>query len=178
MKKLTALIFSTILFSQVTLCAKGFADGVDIVSMLTLMPSGKSVLITVVWIGMALLLNYALNFLIIGFPLILKFKISFSSAGVGLIYLTLLGQIADRIGLFLGVVGLVATCWQCSSKILQVTSLMLYYGLASLPIALLSLGFLRGRWKINWLPSVVISLVAGVLTNPNWFLYFAGKILK
>src|ERR1700682_3248931 len=63
---------------------------------------------TYIWSMIIVLMaaNYALNFLVIGWPAIRIGSISVRKVSLGLIILTLLGQIADRIGAFLALIAL------------------------------------------------------------------------
>ena len=131
-----------------------------------------------------MLANYALNFVVVGMPAILRASAQPRSVALGLIVFTILGQLADRIGAYAGIFVSVPI-WATLSKLFPSQS---HGGLGSpvfgyslfaanllcsgIAVGALALFFLRKRWKVPKPLSWKIALAAAVLTNPAWILFF------
>jgi hypothetical protein len=90
----------------------------------------------------AMVVNYALNFIVIGLPSVAWGGVLLRRAALGLIALTLLGQLADRLGAVLGL----ATAMLFNRLEVIFLSNLVYSGVA---IFLLAYYFLR-RWSVSF----------------------------
>jgi hypothetical protein len=82
---------------------------------------------------------------------------------IGLIVLTILGQVADRLGAGLGLLsGIVVN----NMPVIWISNLI-YSGIA---IFLLARWFLK-RWSVSHTARWKIALAAGIITNPCWFIF-------
>jgi hypothetical protein len=135
------------------------------------------------WAVLALIMvvNYALNFAVIGMPAILRASAHAKSVALGLIILTLLGQLADRIGAFAAVFvsfpisAFLSTLFPSHSHGLD--SPVFAYSLfaanlicSGIAVGALALWFLRKRWSVARALAWKIALAAAVLANPAWVL--------
>jgi len=129
-----------------------------------------------------IVVDYIWNFVVIGLPAIVWAAKPRATVARGLVVLTILGQIADRIGsvLALFVAALIA-------ELIKVFVPSISTGLDSpafgysvtfsnlfcsgLAIGALALWFLRKRWAVPKALSWKIALAAAILTNPAWVLF-------
>jgi hypothetical protein len=128
-----------------------------------------------------MVVNYLLNLAVIGLPAILLGSAESRAVSLDLVFLTLLGQVADKIGAFLAfflsipinaaldkfihsdVPGLGAPAFMYA---ILASNLIC----SAIAVGLLALWFLRKRWSIARPLSCKIALAAAVLTNPAWSL--------
>jgi hypothetical protein len=128
-----------------------------------------------------MIVNYVLNFAVIGMPAILRASAHAKSVTLGLIILTILGQLADRIGAFAAVfisfpIALFFSAF-FPSQSHGLDSPVFGYSLfaanlicSGIAVGVLALWFLRKRWSVPRALAWKIALAAAVLTNPAWVL--------
>jgi hypothetical protein len=128
-----------------------------------------------------MIVNYALNFAVIGAPAILWTSARAKSVALGLIILTMLGQVADRIGAYAAVflsmpiAGIFSALFPSQSDGLDSPAFIysLFAGnliCSGIAVGALAIWFLRKRWSAPKALSWKIALAAAVLTNPAWVL--------
>jgi hypothetical protein len=148
------------------------ADGIDLVPYFTRVGGyGHSFYYVAAMVLLFMVINYALNFLVIGLPVIRLGCIAAPTVATGLIAFTLLGQMADRIGAVLAglLTGPITAFFRLPGEGAWVAPLLILNFLCSgLAIVALALYFLRRRWRIRPRLSWIIALVAGLVTNPAW----------
>ena len=148
------------------------ADGIDLVPYLTRVGGyGHSFYYIAAMVLVFMVVNYLLNFLVIGLPLIRLGSISATTVATGLIAFTLLGQIADRAGAVLAglLTAPITAIFRLQGEGAWVAPLIILNFLCSgIAIVALALYFLRRRWRIPPRLSWIIALAAGLLTNPAW----------
>src|SRR5437773_2037076 len=93
------LIFFVCLLSLFPVVA--LADGIDLVPYFTRVGFHNSVLVVCLLIVLFMVVNYLLNFIFIGFPAMRLGNADVRIVTRDLIFLTLAGQIADRLGALL-----------------------------------------------------------------------------
>src|SRR5262249_4562811 len=128
-----------------------YADGVDLVSYFTRVARGTHSAYYIAATIVALMAaNYVLNFVVIGLPAVRFGSVPVAPAASGLIALTLLGQVADRVGaLFAALLALPVTAIFSAIFGLSgegawfVPLLLLNFLLSGFAIAALALYFLR-----------------------------------
>jgi hypothetical protein len=147
------------------------ADGLDVVAYLTRVPPVGSKPGTIGIVAAMMVVNYALNFLVIGLPAIRVAFVRLHLVCTGLVVLTLLGQLADRVGALaavllaqpvadlLGLTGEGAWAWPL---------LGLNFLFSGVAVGVLAFYFLRRRWKVAGRASWVVAGAAAVFTNPAW----------
>ena len=167
MKWKCAIIFVTV---AIGLAPAARADGIDLVPYLTRVTGeGHSPLYVVAMLLLFMATNYVLNFAVIGLPAIRLGSAPGRTVAKGLIALTLMGQIADRIGALLAAVLSVPLMFlleRSGEDAWVVPLLALNFIFSGLAVAALAFYFLRRRWGIRRGVSWIVSIAAGVLTNP------------
>lgn len=163
------------------ICLLGFppiaahADGIDLVPYFTrVFYYDGSTLVVCALMLLFMGINYVLNFIFIGFPAMRFGDINFQRMARDLIFLTLGGQIADRVGAFLATFGTsVATALlRLNGEGAWVGPLViLNFVFAGLAIAILTLVFCRQRWHLPWKPSFIVMGLAAVFTNPSYLVF-------
>jgi hypothetical protein len=147
------------------------ADAIDLVPYFTRVPGGHSRPVVVGLVVVLMLVNYGLNVLVVGLP---AFKASPASARtilLGLAWMTLWGQLADRAGAFLallsadGLAGLLRVDGEGAWFVPVLGMNFLFSGLA---VGVLALYFLRRRWQVARRTAWLTALAAGIITNPAW----------
>jgi hypothetical protein len=155
------------------LCEPAFADSIDLASYLARLPvrhySGPHI---VAGLLALMVINYAVNYLVIGLPAICFARADRRAVTVGLIWLTLLGQIADRVGalvaLFLFAPPLARMLGIRSVGAWMLGLLAMNFLCSAIAVGALALYFLRRRWKVRPGLAWGIAVTAAVLTNPVW----------
>jgi len=146
------------------------ADGIDLVAYFSRTPS-ESFGTAIPMVLLLMFANYALNFVVIGLPSIRFGSIPLKQIERSLIGLTLLGQVADRIGALLSglLVRPVTNLFGLTGEGAWALPLLgLNFFFSAISIGLLTFAFTRFRWRLSLKHSVVISITAGLLTNPAW----------
>ncbi len=147
------------------------ADGIDLFPYLMRTGwGGIWDLRTLATIVVIMLANYALNIIVIGIPATRTGQVKGEVVMTSLIWLTLLGQVADRIGAVVALV--IATPLLLASQtnwgwILLGLNLLT----SGVAVGALAFYFVRKKWHVDKRPSWVIAIAAGILTNPAWALW-------
>jgi hypothetical protein len=173
----------------VLLATPAYADGIDIGAIFTGVDSELPVGEMIRLICLLMLLNYALNFAVIGIPALRVGPTSFGRTSLDLIWLTLLAQIADRAGSLLALAAAVLTLIPLSFAI-RATGLATGLAVLNWLILLFSLffcgyfvwvlafHFLRKRWQVSDRAARRIAGAAAILTNPVWVMVFGPYLTK
>ena len=150
------------------------ADGIDLIPWLTRVYSPvASVPVIALLVAVLMVVNYALNLLVIGLPAVKVGPPSGRQVAISLLWLTLFGQVADRVGAFLALsVSLpIADALNLKGEGNWVVPLFgASFVFSGLAVGALAFYFLRWRWKVAKRPSWIISVASAVLTNPTWAL--------
>ena len=156
----------------VVLAPVAHADGIDLVPYFTRVGGyGHSVFYISAMMLLFMIINYALNFLVIGLPAIRLGSPAAATVATGLVAFTLLGQLADRVGALLAALLTVPVTALFRLKGEQAWAaplLILNFLCSGVAIGALALYFLRRRWRINARLSWIIAVTASLLTNPAW----------
>jgi hypothetical protein len=158
------------LFFACFTCVSTFADSIDIAAYLTRVNTkGHSLLAIGGLILLLLAIDYLWNLLIIGLSAMRVCAASRAKILIGLIIVTLLGQVADRLGAFLaaitagpvvrGLLRLGAEGW----ALYWLVGNIIFSGIA---IALLVWFFVRKRWLGSKRAALILAIVAAFLANP------------
>ena len=165
---------STIIIAVLAICCiwphAVIADGIDLVAYFSRTPY-ENVLIAIPVVLLIMLANYGLNFLVIGLPAKRLGSIALRRISLSLIWLTILGQVADRIGALLaGVLAdpVVDLLGLSGEGAWAIPLLGLSFIFSALSIALLAFSFAKYKWNLSMKHSLCISAAAGILTNPAW----------
>jgi hypothetical protein len=171
-------VWIIVLAVTISACPLAMADGIDLVPYFTRTGGGqKSILGIVGMVVLLMIANYVLNLIVIGFPAIKTGQVKSRIVVIGLVWLTLLGQVADRLGallaglfavplgLILGLLGLGGE----GSWLWPLLGLNFFF--SGIAVGSLSFYFLRKRWHIGKGASWVIASVAAIVTNPAWAMY-------
>ncbi|MFA6186902.1 MAG: hypothetical protein WC770_06815 [Phycisphaerae bacterium] len=152
------------------------ADGIDVVSYLARVGSSQESMIgIVVKVVLLMMVNYALNLAVIGFPAIKIGKVKSRTVVIGLIWLTLLGQIADRLGALLATPLAGELAWILGLRgegnwfWTLIGQNFLFSGIA---VGALAFYFVRMRWCVGTGPSWAIVIAAAIITNPAWAIIY------
>jgi hypothetical protein len=163
------------------LCGVAHADGLDSGYFVRFDSDDHSW--TYFWTVLVIIMlaNYILNFIVIGLPAVLLVSSRIKTVSVGLIVLTVFGQVADRLGAFAAI--FVAMPFMAlfslfiRSPVPGLDNPAFGYGLfaanlfcSGIAVGLLAWWFLRKRWSVPRSSSWKIALAAAVLTNPAWIL--------
>ena len=163
-----AIIFAAAGFA---LAPAARADGIDLVPYLTRVTGeGHSPFYVAAMMLLIMATNYALNYAVIGLPAIRLGPVPVRTVAKGLIVLTLLGQIADRVGAVLAVflAGPVADLLGLNGVASWAIPLLgLNFIFSGVAVAALAFYFLRGRWGIRGRLCWTVSIAAGLFTNPT-----------
>jgi hypothetical protein len=164
-------------FVSVVLSSSARADGLNSSYFVRFNSDEHSWSYCVVVLTLIMLANYALNFAVIGMPAIVRASAPVRTVALGLIALTIFGQLADRIGAFaaifvsMPIYGALSALFPSQSHGLD--SPDFFYSLiganllcSGISVGLLALFFLRRRWEIPKPLSWKIALAAAIFTNP------------
>jgi hypothetical protein len=154
------------------------ADGIDLVPYFSRAPT-NSIALALLAVALIMLANYGLNFLVIGLPACRFGKLEKKRVARSLVWLTLLGQVADRVGAVLAgfFAGVVASALRLEGEGSWLIPLLaLNFAFSGLAIAALVFVFGRFVWSLSLGHSAALSVAAGILTNPAWAmgLWFLG----
>lgn len=171
------------------LCLSAYGDGISLDYFMRFRTYRESA--TYIWsmVFVLMLANYALNFLVIGWPAIRVSPATPRRIAIGLIVLTVLGQVADRLGAFVTLIvlaplgrayedyivrhirgespGAFGTWLSQHMWLGEHASLILNFFFSGAAVALLTWVFLR-RWSVSRSIAWKITLAAAVFTNPAW----------
>jgi hypothetical protein len=169
--------------ATVALGSSARADGIDIFALVASgLAPGRGIQV-IAMIALAMVINYAINFAVIGLPVIKLERADPRSVARGLVALTLLGQLADRAGIVLGL----ALSGPLADPIARTLGLH-GEGASFMPIIALTLlcsavavgalayYFVRRRWHVSVRLSCIVAIAAAVLTNPVWMLIIASRM--
>jgi len=170
-------------FVSLVLSSSAWADGLNSSYFVRFNSDEHSWSYCVVVLMLIMLANYALNFAVIGMPAIVRASAPVRIVALGLIALTILGQLADRIGAFaaifvsMPIYAALSPLFPSQSHGLDTPAF--FYSLiganllcSGIAVGLLALFFLRRRWAVSSSLSWKIALAAAILTNPAWILFF------
>jgi hypothetical protein len=167
------IVVAIILFGTNT---SAYADAIDILAYVTRVNMENRSILSIFALVLCLaVINYAMNCLFIGIPAIKWCKANPKQVFLGLIILTILGQLADRIGAYIAIFLAVPTAHilKLQGEGSWVIPLIAYnFIFSGLSISFIVYYFLSKRWgtsgKCNWL----IPIFAAIVTNPAWGYYF------
>ena len=170
MRLTTLWIF--VLTLTVFVCPPAMADGIHTVAYFTRIGISEDSIISIVGkVALLMLANYALNLVVIGFPAIKFGAVNGRRVAIGLVGLTLLGQIADRLGALVAgmLAGPVAGILGLSGEGFWFWPLIgLNFFFSGIAVGVLAFYFLRRRWRVGKGLSWAIAGTAAILTNPAW----------
>lgn len=119
-----------------------------------------------------LALNYAANLIVVGLPAVLWQRRGKGTVARDLIWLTLLGQVADRVGAVAALV--VVFCCEGVLRSLEeaaIAAVIATFVASAVAVYLLTFHFAHRRWKIEKRPASYISTATAILCNPAWSLF-------
>jgi hypothetical protein len=168
----------TVLTTSALCPCLALADGIDLVVYFSRTPC-ENLAVAIPVVVLLMLVNYGLNFLVIGLPARRLGSLPFRQVTRSLIWLTLLGQVADRIGAILAglLAGLAAGALGLKGEGAWVAPLLtLNFVFSGISVGILAFVFTRRFWGLRLKHSLWISTAAGILTNPAWAmgLWFLG----
>ena len=167
------LIFALTFFALA--CSPVIADGIDLVWYFTRTGNDQQSMISIFGtIALLMLANYALNFVVIGLPAIKVGAVRVRLIATGLVWLTLLGQLADRVGALIAALlsdPLAAMLGLDGMESWILLLLVLNFLFSGIAIGVLAFYFLRRRWHIGRGISWAIACVAAIVTNPAWAIF-------
>jgi len=145
------------------------ADGIDLVAYFSRTPC-ENIVLAIPIAALLMLLNYGLNYLVIGLPARRLGSLPVRQVLRSLIWLTLLGQVADRIGAFLAILlaDPMTSVLGLEGEVIWLVIWAFNFIFSAIGIALLAFVFARFVWRLSVANSLVISSAAGILTNPAW----------
>jgi hypothetical protein len=153
-------------------CVSIYADGVDLAPYLMRFNTYGFSVWSIIAIAIALMVaNYIANLIVIGLPSIIWCQVNKKQVIVGLAFLTLLGQFADRLGAILAgfataLVNIVISNERYWPEVL--TSFNFIF--SGLFVGLLAWYYIRIRWHALNRKAIAISLSAAIITNPAYLL--------
>jgi hypothetical protein len=165
----------------IAFCGSARADGLDLDYFVRFNTMDHSWAYVWTMVAIIMVVNYSMNFVVIGLPAIVRARADASTVALGLVFLTVLGQIADRIGSILGLflamplAGVISAFISPSRDGLNSPAFVYAIFSSNLLCSGIAVGglaqwFLRKRWSVPKSLSWKIALAAAVLTNPAWIL--------
>lgn len=158
----------------VSLPLEARADGLDAAWYLSRVPGWHHAPLTaVVLLAVLMVLNYGLNYVVLGLPAI-RMGGRGETVVKDLIGFTLFGQVADRLGAIVGpllgsLAGLAFGMDGRKSLGLSFSvGFVLNFVLSGVVIALLARWYMQRRWSLAGRKVNVQAVITGVLTNPLW----------
>jgi hypothetical protein len=159
------------------------ADGIDVDWLLTRSAGWERHPIrALVLMVILMLVNYGLNYLVIGLPAAKALQRQPSSLTRGLVWYTLLAQGIDRIAFVISIVigmMLASTVGIRGEAVLGLGAMIglgLNFIIAGAGIGGLALATMTKRWKVPAKPAQTIAIRAGILTNPSWIIMLTPLI--
>ena len=156
------------------------ADSIDIPAFLTRFDPSLPVTTLFGLVALFALVNYLVNFLVIGWPAIKLGSTSLGPVAFGLALLTLLGQLADRSGAYASLYlerPITRALHLRSGDSWVLVLLLTNFAISGIVVAAVSLYFLRRWWKVPGWQALVVALLAAVITNPTWIIMVPWKWL-
>jgi hypothetical protein len=156
------------------LCAVGGlarADGIDIGAWVMQLPYYERPGLTLAYIALFLLIDYALNFLAIGWPLKAWSELTLGRIARELVRYTLWAQVADRVGALLSIPAMAALDpWldRHSEAYFVVPLFVSKVVLSAIAIAFLVWRYARKRWGLSRGRASILCVSGALLTNPGW----------
>ena len=177
MKRKGTIVVAVLTSSALWPCL-ALADGIDLVAYFSRTPY-ENVAVAIPVVVLLMLVNYGLNFLVIGLPARRLGSLPFQQVTRSLIWLTLLGQVADRIGAIVAgflagpVAGILGVKGEGAWVVPLVTLNFVFSGMS---VGVLAFVFTRRFWGLRLKYCLWISTAAGIMTNPAWAmgLWFLG----
>ena len=154
-------------------CSAAHADGIDIAGFVLRYSERDSLPVLVAKIVLFLAVNYTLNYLVVGVPAGRYREKNGASIPLGIGYLTLFGQITDRLGAILALFTVQPVCVLLGRTTVQEAGTVLFFLTflySGAGFYLLCLYTLRHHLKLEATPANLISLAAGLVCNPAWVL--------
>ena len=173
------LIVSVCLLSLLPALAS--ADGIDLVPYFTRVGfhnSVPSVPVVCILILLFMTFNYLLNFIFIGFPAMRLGNVNTRIVTRDLIFLTIAGQIADRLGAILAAFSAGPLTYLLNLKgedVWVIPLLILNFFFSGVAIAVLAFFFCRRKWKLPLKISLIIVTFAAIFTNPAYVIFLNWK---
>ncbi len=156
------------------------ADPADMIDMdwssfVTLVGGGGSVFVIIGLVILLMGINYGLNFVFIGLPAMKLGSIALKPMIKDMFYLTLLGQIADRVGLMLAFLFTTKDFYYLlHGRTVTVDPdgpiFLWEFVCAAIAIAALVLYFSFLRWRLRLGKALLVTLCAVIFTNPVYWL--------
>jgi len=178
MMKRKEIVAAAVLTISVLCPSAALADGIDLVAYFSRTPC-ENVALAIPAVALLMFVNYGLNYLVIGLPARRLGSLPVRQVSRSLIWLTLLGQVADRLGAIPAglLASLVADVLGLKGEGAWVAPLIgLNFVFSAISVALLAFVFTRRVWGLSLRHSIWISTGAGIVTNPAWAmgLWFLG----
>ena len=151
------------------IAAPAYADGIDVIAWLLRFPQASGPGEFLLLLVALLAIDYLLNALVIGLAAKSWTRLPTPHIAKDLIVLTLLGQVADRIGAFLAffVQPLIDPLFEHEGEGSWVLPLLVAQFLcAAITVGVFVWFFARRRWKLARRRAAIMSLAGAVLTNP------------
>jgi hypothetical protein len=145
------------------------ADGLDIVGWVVRLPPGSNAFVVLAAIAAILALDYALNYLVIGWAASKWSTVGRRRVMRDLVLLTLFGQVADRVGAILGLIlgAVTDPLYPHHSEASYFVPLLVgNFVCTAVLITGLVAWFARAKWSLSWKRVAWLALPAGILTNP------------
>jgi len=171
MKKVSSIFLATVGVAVIGGTEPAYADGIDVLPYLLRVGWAWSPAGILAGVLALMGVNYLLNLAIIGWPAVRWGGADLRAVARDLVALTLLGQVADRLGavLALPLGSAIATALNLLSGGSWVWPLLaMNFILSGTAVGALALYFLRRRWRLARGTSWAIAIAAAILTNPAW----------
>jgi hypothetical protein len=148
------------------------ADGVDLVPYLTRVGGHKSALVVTLLIIVAMMFNYFLNLLVIALPSRKETPHTFRRLAYEIIGITLIGQLADRLGALLAFLSIdpLIRIFNLHGEKWALPLILINFFFPAVVIFFVVFFFTSHRWLVPKAAAITISAVAAFVTNPSWAL--------
>ena len=147
------------------------ADGIDLYYAFTRVAPIGSRWSLLLLVPAVMLVNYGLNLLVVGWPVIHDTRCPVRSVAVPLVGFTILGQLADRLGFIVAAISgdlLAELLGLRGEGAFLIPMVVLSFVSTGLFVAGLAFYYLYRRWHLGRGRSIAIAAAAGLLTNPAW----------
>jgi hypothetical protein len=146
------------------------ADGIDLVAYFSRVPTDD--IRTALFVGLVLMIaNYILNYIVVGSFVAGRTSLGTQQIALSLVSLTILGQVADRIGAVIAGIsaGPVSNLLGISGEGGWFLPLLgLNFIFSGIMVGMLVYTFGRRKWNLAKNQSRAAAFLAAVLTNPAW----------